>query len=105
MEKIEKAIHYSTLYGLYGELLSKSQQEIIDDYINYDLSISEISINRSISRSAVEDALKKGLNYLDHYENILKQAQRKSKIFEIVEKIKNKTISEEEIINELERLY
>ena len=43
-----------------------------------DLSITEISENRKISRAAVEDALRKGIKKLDYYEgrlNILKKKE------------------------------
>ena len=43
-----------------------------------DLSITEISENRKISRAAVEDALRKGIKKLEYYEgrlNILKKKE------------------------------
>ena len=71
MELIEKRIHYLKLLHLYGELLSLTQKEILIDYLEYDLSISEIAENRSISRAAVEDAIKKGSKKLDSFEQAL----------------------------------
>ena len=56
MEKFEKTIKYTKLFNLYGELLSKSQKDVFVDYFLADLSISEISENRNVSRAAVEDS-------------------------------------------------
>ena len=87
MEKIEKTIRYTKLFNLYGSLLSDAQKEILSDYFFADLSISEISENRSISRAAVEDALSKGTKKLDYYEenvkSLAKQENLRSKLEEL----------------------
>ena len=71
MEKFEKTIKYTKLFNLYGELLSKSQKDVFVDYFLADLSISEISENRNVSRAAVEDSLNKSLKKLDYFESVL----------------------------------
>ena len=71
MTEIESVLRYSDLLTIYQNLLSKTQKEILEDYYFYNLSFSEISENRKISRSAVEDAIKKGKKKLDNYENEL----------------------------------
>ena len=76
MEKFEKTIKYTKLFNLYGSLLSNAQQEILKDYYFADLSISEISENRGISRAAVEDALSKGSKKLDQYEEQVKALEK-----------------------------
>ena len=82
MEKIEKTLRYTKLFNLYGALLSSAQQEILKDYFFADLSISEISENRNISRAAVEDALSKGMNKLDSIEESLKMCEKNTRIAE-----------------------
>ena len=79
MERIEKTIRYSALLSIYGALLSDTQKEFSVAYFQYDLSLSEIAENHKVSRSAVEDAIKKGMKKLDEieselhiYENCLK---------------------------------
>ena len=69
MDKIENVLKYSELLSLYQNLLSPTQKEILEDYFYYNLSLSEIAENRKISRSAVEDAIKKGKAKLDSFEN------------------------------------
>jgi uncharacterized protein len=61
----EKAI---ALYDVYKGMLTESQQGVFGDYYLYDLSLGEIAENRSISRSAVNDALKKSLQKMEECE-------------------------------------
>lgn len=71
MDKLGKQLKYAELYAIYHDLLSSSRSSILDSYFNYDLSISEIADNLSISRAAVEDAIKVGTNKLDELEKTL----------------------------------
>ena len=80
MELLEKRLYYIELLHLYGELLSATQKDILKDNLEFDLSLSEIASNREISRAAVEDALKKGMNKLDEYETKLSLFQKRSTI-------------------------
>ena len=72
MANFDETIRYVDLLSLYGNLLSKTQKEILEDYYSYNLSISEIAENRKISRAAVEDAIKKGKRKLEDTENKLR---------------------------------
>ncbi len=69
-----------SLFEIYGELLSLSQKEVLRDYYSYDLSLGEIALNRNSSRSAVEDALKKGEKKLLEFENTLKILENRNKL-------------------------
>ena len=103
MEKIEKTIRYTKLFNLYSCLLSDAQKDILYDYFFLDLSISEISENKGISRAAVEDALSKGTKKLDSFENSVKSLEKSEKIRSKVEELSKLAANEEEkkIINEL----
>ena len=68
MNNVEKAIEINRLLDIYGRLLTKSQYEIMSDYYHCDLSLSEISELRKISRTAVSDAIKKATNKLQKFE-------------------------------------
>ena len=46
---MEKNVKLSILCELYGELLTKKQYQIINDYYNNDLSLSEIAQNNNIT--------------------------------------------------------
>ena len=54
----------------------KKQAEIIDNYYNSDLSLSEIAENNNITRQAVRDILKKGEKKLFEYEEKLQFMKR-----------------------------
>ena len=65
---MEKNVKISILCQLYGKLLTEKQYEILNDYYNNDLSLSEIAQNSEITRQAVRDILKKFENKLLEYE-------------------------------------
>lgn len=84
---MEKNVKISILCEIYGKLLTEKQLNILNDYYNNDLSLSEIAENNNITRQAVRDILKKGEN----------------KLFEFEEKlsIMNKTLKQEKQIQQV----
>ena len=90
MELLEKRLYYIELLSLYGELLSDTQKTILEDYLECDLSLSEIADNRGISRAAVDDAIKKGMKKLDTFESKLELKNKKHKIVENIQVLKEK---------------
>ena len=96
---MEEKIKISLLYQLYGKMLTEKQQEIIEDYYNNDLSLSEIAENNDITRQAVRDIIKKSEKKLNSYEKTLglmqKSIEQKNKIEEIIKMLSN--IKKEEI--------
>lgn len=87
MNDIEERIKITNLLYLYGELLSSTQKDVLDLYFIYDLSLAEIAENKNISRSAVEDAIKKGKEKLKYFESKLKLLEKNSKIGDLLEKM------------------
>lgn len=91
---MEKNVKISMLCQIYGKLLTKKQLEILQDYYDKDLSLSEIAQNQEITRQAVRDIIKKGEN----------------KLFELEEKLEimKKTFKQEEkiaiILSELTKI-
>ena len=68
MNSVEKTNQINRLLDIYGRLLTKQQNEIMCDYYYFDLSLSEISELRKISRTAVSDAIKTATKKLQNYE-------------------------------------
>lgn len=68
MDFISETVKINRLLDVYGRLLTTSQYEIMIDYYQYNLSLGEISENRNISRTAVQDAIKNATKNLEHYE-------------------------------------
>lgn len=84
---MEKKVKISMLCEIYGNLLTEKQLEILNDYYNNDLSLTEIAENNNITRQAVLDIIKKGEN----------------KLFEFEEKLSfmEKTIKQEKLLQEV----
>ena len=47
---MDKNIKMSILCQIYGKLLTEKQYQVLDDYYNNDLSLSEIAENLNITR-------------------------------------------------------
>ena len=107
---MEKNVEISMLNQFYGRLLTQKQYEIIDDYYNNDLSLSEIAENNNITRQAVRDILKKGEKKLFEYEEklmfmkrTLNQEKKIEKVLLELTKIQTND-SDKEIANVLENI-
>ena len=68
---MEKKVQIGMLCEIYGNLLTKRQLNILNDYCNEDLSLTEIAENNKITRQAVNDIVKKGESKLLEYEQKL----------------------------------
>ncbi len=68
---MEKIVRQSLLYDFYGELLTEHQKNIYSDFVNNDLSYSEIAKNNNISRQGVFDLIKRCDKILEEYEEKL----------------------------------
>ncbi len=84
---MDKTILIINLYDYYGELLTDKQKEYFEDYYFNNLSLSEISENKNISRNAVHKVLKETENKLIYYENILKDYKKSIEIKELIKNI------------------
>lgn len=79
---MEKKVELSMLIQIYGNLLTEKQLDILDNYYNMDLSLSEIAQNNEITRQAVRDIIKKGEKKLFEFEEklqIMKKMQKQEK--------------------------
>ena len=99
---IEEKVKMSILCQLYGKLLTEKQYEVLDDYYNNDLSLSEIAENLEITRQAVRDNIKKGENKLLEYEEklgimkkVMEQEEKIAVILSEITKIKSKSSDKE----------
>ena len=81
----------SMLLDYYGELLTRHQQNILDEYFNEDLSMNEIAENYQVSKSAIQDLIKRSLVQLNDYEKTLKLIKKDRKMNEILEQMKQES--------------
>ena len=68
------------LLDFYGEVLTPKQREMLRQYYNDDLSLSEIGENFGITRQGARDAIKHGEAALDELEAKLGNARRHARM-------------------------
>lgn len=104
---LEKTIYYSSLFNIYGELLTQKQQKIIESYVFNNLSLGEIAENFNISRQAVLDSVNKACMQLNNYEEKLHILKNNINIKKLLENVKNNVTNDKlkkeilELINNL----
>lgn len=92
---MEENIYLTKLFDYYGILLTDKQQQYFTDYYMENLSITEISENKGVSRNAVFKQIKDAETNLLNYENKLKLAEKELKIKELLNNIEDEKIKEE----------
>ena len=86
---LEKKQRVNLLMDLYEDLLTEKQREYLDLYYHEDLSLSEISLIKNVSKNAVFDNL-----HLENYEEKLNLLEKHQKRLEIIDDLE-KDIKEE----------
>ena len=71
MDKLEDFLKYSVLFSYYGELFPKKKRQYLELYLEENSSLSEIAEQCGVTRQAVFDNIKKGVQKLDEYESKL----------------------------------
>lgn len=82
-EILEKAL----LYDFYGELLTEHQKEIYEQFVQEDLSLSEIADAQGISRQGVHDMVRRSQKLLEDYESKLHLVEKFLSVKKTVQKI------------------
>ncbi len=108
---MEKNVEISVLCQLYGKALTDKQYEVLTDYYNNDLSLSEIAENNNITRQAVRDIIKKGENKLYELEDnislmkkVLNEEKIISKIENELDEITKLTNSNKEVVTKINNI-
>ena len=76
---LEKFLHMSALFDIYGALLTDKQKRCLQMHLFEDFSLSEISTELGISRQAVYDMLRRSEQIMQQYEDKLGLAARSTK--------------------------
>ena len=69
--KVEEKSILSKLFDAYGRLLSEGQQDVMVQYLDYDITVTEIAQNLNVSRQAVKDSVTKAEKKLFEFEEKL----------------------------------
>lgn len=84
---MERFVEKSLLFDFYGELLTKHQKEVYGEYIQEDVSISEIAQLNGISRQGAHDMIRRCEKLLNSYEDRLHLVDHYLKIKKLVKEI------------------
>ena len=104
--KVNGLLEQALLYDFYGELLTDHQQEIYEQFVLEDLSLSEIAESAGISRQGVHDLIKRCNKLLEGYEAKLHLVEKflsiKQKVQELNELLDSE--SEDEVIQQIRQI-
>lgn len=92
-------VYYNELFIIYASLLTQNERETFKDHYQEDLSLTEISENKSVSRAAVQKMIKNVLDKLNYYESKLHIYKNNKKLEECLSINDLKDIKK--IINEI----
>ena len=85
---MESRLYLSSLYDIYGTLLTDKQRKYFENYYFDNLSLSEISENEEISRNAIHKHINDAVSKLQSLEKELKIYEKNKKILEFSKKIR-----------------
>ncbi|MBH1942399.1 YlxM family DNA-binding protein [Mobilitalea sibirica] len=85
---MDEILQLSILFDFYGDLLNDHKRQIFEDYVLNDLSLSEIAVEKGISRQGVYDIVKRCSQELKDYESKLALVKKFKSIKEKLNKIK-----------------
>ncbi len=102
--KIQKISNLVQKYDAYKNLLTDKQQEIFELYYFKDNSLAEISEYKGVSRTAIQDMLKKTEKQLKNFEEKLSVVKSKKEIDKLVEKYEENKINKDEFVDELKKI-
>lgn len=100
---LEETIYVSSLYNIYGKMLTIKQQQIFESYVFENLSLAEIAENVNISRQAVLDCVNKSCAQLNKYEQDLGVLKNNNKTKLVLEQTL-KYVTDEKLIKKINDL-
>lgn len=86
---MSKNLEMSYLLDFYGNVLTEKQRDMMQQYYNMDLSLSEIADNFGITRQGVRDSIKRGENVLTELETQVGFAEKYHSIMDGMNQIKS----------------
>lgn len=84
---MEDFVKQSLLFDFYGDLLTEHQKSVYGDYIQENLSLSEIAADSGISRQGAYDMVRRCKVLLEGYEEKLHLVEKFVEIKEMVREI------------------
>lgn len=104
-DRLEKTTHIISLIDLYGDLLTKKQQDYLNFYYQDDLSLSEIAEELGVSRNAVYDQVRRATHILENYEAKLHLLEKYQERIALIKQIEaEEEIKHDQLEDYLQRL-
>ena len=100
---LDETILFSSLYNIYGELLTQKQQQIFESYVFNNFSLAEIAENFNISRQAVLDCVNKSCNQLNKYEKTLGVLKNNTNVKTVLENVLN-VVNDKKLLEQINNL-
>ncbi len=69
--KIEENLKLSLLFDIYKNLLTQKQKEVLSDFLDNNISLTELAQINNSTRQAVNDLVKRTIKVLENYEGKL----------------------------------
>ena len=89
---VTKNLEISYLLDFYGDVLTEKQRDVMEQYYNDDLSLSEIGENFGITRQGARDAIKHGETTLKELEAKVGFAGRYRRVQQTLEELEQLVI-------------
>ena len=89
---VTKNLEISYLLDFYGDVLTEKQRDVMEQYYNDDLSLSEIADNFGITRQGARDAIKHGETTLKELEEKVGFAARYRRVQQKLEELEQMVI-------------
>ncbi len=89
--RMSKDLEMSYLLDFYGDVLTEKQRDVMEQYYNDDLSLSEIADNAGITRQGVRDGIKRAEHILLDLEDKIGWAARYRELAAGLEAIEEQT--------------
>lgn len=81
---MDRIVEKSLLFDFYGELLTEHQKDVYGEYIQNDLSVTEVADLRGISRQGAHDLIRRCEKILGDYEQRLHLLEHYLKVKKMV---------------------
>ena len=94
--QIEELNTFVALFDIYGKLLSQKQHDLLEEFLNFNLSESELAESTNSSRQAVHDAITKAKKQLLEFEEKCKVFEERNKLKIKLNDLKNTLTNESE---------
>ena len=105
---LSRQVRLCNLFDAYSPLLTSKQREVLHDYLENNLSLSEVAEVSASSRQAVNDLLKRSIATLERYEEklclVAKGENLREELSSICSTLQNDKIDSQKLLAKLTKI-